>query len=392
MIPPPHLAPDDPESAQGDLTAGFRPRILVVDDRETNRVAMRHLLRGTAAEVSTAGSGEEALGLCLQREFALALIDVNMPGMDGFELAEYLRGAERTREIPLIFVTAALAEEIHRLRGYELGAVDFILKPVDDRILLSKVGVFLELFNAREALRRHRDELAERVRQRTASLEAAQQKLRRLDRHQNAIREEERRRIAHALHDEMGSTLANLKMTIQWLQRNRFDHERQNWELELLLGQVDETIVKVRHLTQMLRPPILDQCGLPAALEWQAAEFERVSGVAARVTTESTEVTLEEEGRIALFRILQESLTNIGRHARATEVAIALDTLGDRVRLTVADNGRGIPEELLTDFDRTMGLRGMEERACQNGGELHIESSTAGTRITAVIPSRATRP
>ncbi|MBF0583030.1 MAG: response regulator, partial [Magnetococcales bacterium] len=121
------------------------PRILVVDDRHANLIAMQRLLKKVPVQVVLAQSGEAALALCMRDSFALALIDVHMPNMDGFELAGYLRGTDKTRKMPLIFVTASLTEELHSLRGYQSGAVDYILKPIDDRILLSKVGVFLEL-------------------------------------------------------------------------------------------------------------------------------------------------------------------------------------------------------------------------------------------------------
>ncbi|MEO5340461.1 MAG: response regulator [Magnetococcus sp. MYC-9] len=365
------------------------PRILVVDDRQANLVAMQRLLKGVSVQVVSAQSGETALALCMRDTFALALIDVHMPGMDGFELAGYLRGADKTRKMPLIFVTASLTEEIHSLRGYQSGAVDYILKPIDDRILLSKVGVFLELHNTQEALQQHRDHLSALVAERTASLEKAHAELRTLNRHLNRAREEERGHIARAIHDEMGNTLAYQKMTIEWLQLNRFDHERMQQELELLKCQVEDAIVKVRNITRMLHPPILDQCGLLAALEWQMSEFEKSSGIACLVDVASVEVAMDADRTLALFRILQESLTNVGLHARASEVRVSLTRVGEWVRLTIEDNGCGIPDGILIDPQRNLGLRGMEERACQNGGELHVESSPAGTRITASVPIHA---
>lgn len=366
------------------------PRILVVDDQPANLIAMRQLLKPTAATVMTADSGEEALALCMREDFILALIDVRMPGMDGFELAEYLRGVDRTREIPLLFVTAALSEDLHKLRGYELGGVDYIQKPVDDRILLSKVKVFLDLYTTREELFRHRNHLSDLVQERSADLEKARQELRTLDRHLNLVREEERRRIARALHDEMGNTLANIKMTLEMVRRARLDPDSLAAELLDAQHQVEGAIAKVRHITLLLRPPILDQCDLLTALEWQADEFEKASGVACVIDAESRDVPLDEGRKIALFRILQESLTNVGKHAQATEVHVSLNRIGGMARLTVQDNGQGIAESILADPLRTLGLRGMEERACQNGGELHVESTPSGTCITVVLPAGET--
>ncbi|MBF0294480.1 MAG: response regulator [Magnetococcales bacterium] len=369
-----------------NMTRTDPPAILVVDDERANLIAMRHLLKVLPCMVVEAQSGEEALRLCLGERFALALIDVRMPGMDGFELAELLRGTEHTKEMPLLFVSATLTQMPHALQGYQAGALDYIQKPVDDRILLSKVKVLLDLHQTREELRLHRDHLAILVAERTASLEQARAELRALHRHVEQAREQERRRIARALHDEMGNTLAQQKMTIEWLLGNRRDPEQTHQELERLKGQVEEAIAKVRHLTLILRPPVLDHGTLPEILEWQATQFEKSSGIHCRVETAPMDTPMDENHKLALFRILQESLTNVGRHAAASEVAIALHRLDRRIQLTIQDNGCGIPDEILLDPRRCLGLRGMEERACQNGGELHVETSSAGTRVTASLP------
>jgi len=142
-----------------------RPKILVVDDTHANLVAMRRLLADCGAELLEASSGNQALTMCLDHEFALILLDVNMPDMDGYEVASLLGEAGQLQETPIIFVTAAYADDIHRLKGYRFGAVDYIAKPVNDAILQSKVRVFLELYEARAQLRGTLDELSERNRQ-----------------------------------------------------------------------------------------------------------------------------------------------------------------------------------------------------------------------------------
>jgi diguanylate cyclase (GGDEF)-like protein len=133
-------------------TAPALPKILVVDDTPGNLFAMRRLLSHVDATVIEANSGNEALALCLDHSFALILLDVNMPDMDGYEVAAILSEEEQTRETPIIFVTAAYADDLNRLKGYRSGAVDYIAKPVNDAILLSKVQVFLELYVSRAKL------------------------------------------------------------------------------------------------------------------------------------------------------------------------------------------------------------------------------------------------
>lgn len=138
-----------------------RPNILVVDDNHANRIAMHRLLGDCGADLIDAGNGNDALALCLEHAFALILLDVNMPGMDGFEVARWLDAAEELRDIPIIFVTAAY-DEVSQLKGYHAGAVDYIAKPINETILRAKVRVFLDLHAARAQLQAALAELAER--------------------------------------------------------------------------------------------------------------------------------------------------------------------------------------------------------------------------------------
>jgi len=138
------------------------PKILVVDDTPANLVAMRRLLAHAGAQLYEAASGNEALALCLDHEFALILLDVNMPDMDGFEVATLLAESDLLRETPIIFVSAAYADDLNRLKGYHSGAVDYIAKPVNDVILQAKVRVFLELYTARVKLEQTLEDLSER--------------------------------------------------------------------------------------------------------------------------------------------------------------------------------------------------------------------------------------
>jgi diguanylate cyclase (GGDEF)-like protein len=141
------------------------PKILVVDDTAANLVAMRRLLAQSGAQLFEASSGNEALALCLDHQFALILLDVNMPDMDGFEVAALLGETEQLRETPIIFVTAAYADDLNKLKGYRSGAVDYVAKPINDVILQSKVRVFLELYAARAELQQAMTALSERNRQ-----------------------------------------------------------------------------------------------------------------------------------------------------------------------------------------------------------------------------------
>jgi len=155
-----------------------RVAILIVDDRLDNLRAMEALLASPDLELVTALSGNEALSLTLKTDFALVLLDVQMPEMDGFETAEWLRSNPRTRHLPIIFVTAGMKEDRHLFKGYEAGAVDYLMKPIDSAVLKSKVEVFCDLARQRQKVEKHEQHLEDLVRMRTAALSETVEALR----------------------------------------------------------------------------------------------------------------------------------------------------------------------------------------------------------------------
>ncbi|BCS96344.1 diguanylate cyclase response regulator [Desulfoluna limicola] len=148
-------------------------KILIVDDRVENLLTLESLLDEPDIELVRATSGIEALGLTLDHDFALVLLDVQMPGMDGYEVAELMRGNKKTKHIPIIFITAAFRADVQVFKGYECGAVDYLFKPLDERVFKSKVGVFIELFRHKDALSKKTRELDRKL----VELEELQQQL-----------------------------------------------------------------------------------------------------------------------------------------------------------------------------------------------------------------------
>lgn len=191
-----------------------RINILLVDDRPENLLALETLLESPDRRLVKATSGNEALGCLLDDDFALVLLDVQMPEMDGFEVADLMRGNERTRHIPIIFVTAISKEEQHISRGYAAGAVDYLFKPIDPRILISKVNVFLELYRQKQLLRKTNQQLQLMV----ESLKTANQ---RILEQQRAVIEEERLKLllemAGASANELNQPLMSLLGSIELL-------------------------------------------------------------------------------------------------------------------------------------------------------------------------------
>lgn len=156
-----------------------RPKILIVDDRKENLIALRTILSELDAELVEATNGNDALAATLNNTFALAILDVQMPGMDGYELAEYMHGDPTTNKVPVIFLTANYSGKDKISRGYERGAVDYLIKPYDPFILLSKVGVFLKLYQQSVELKKYSDHLEELVLERTSKLDTAIEDLKR---------------------------------------------------------------------------------------------------------------------------------------------------------------------------------------------------------------------
>jgi PAS domain S-box-containing protein len=236
-----------------------------------------------------------------------------------------------------------------------------------------------------------------RVRERTAALEAANAALSkevserlRAEQKLEQWREIERGRLAREIHDELGGRITGLKMDLSRAARANNLPPPAQAALELALRDIDALVNAVRRIAQDLRPSVLDDFGLVAALEAHFADFLSRSGLAGTFHTEVAELAVTPEAASASFRIFQEALTNIARHAQATEVTVRLEIQAGHALLRIADNGRGIPAEAMTSTER-LGLTGMRERAQLAAGELTIESAAGrGTVILVRIPRLTT--
>src|SRR2546423_11331050 len=251
----------EPEAFTAGAKAETTPqaKILLVDDEPKSLFALQELLSTLGQNLMIAQSGEEALRLALKNDFAVILLDVRMPGIDGFETARLIRTRERSRLTPIIFLTAASDEMSSMFRGYEVGAVDYLLKPVVPEVLKSKVSVFVDLFRKGERLRESED------------------KLRRLAAHLISIREEERAHIAREIHDELGQVLTGLKMEVTWLAKRLTDPALLE-KTDSMCGLIDSTVQTVRKIATGLRPEMLDDMGLIAAVVRPAKALPKRTG------------------------------------------------------------------------------------------------------------------
>ncbi len=219
------------------------------------------------------------------------------------------------------------------------------------------------------------------------TLSESREQLRNLAAHLQSIREEERALVAREIHDELGQALTALKMDLSWLDKKLPEEQSPLLKKTKSMSQlIDSTIQTVQRLSAELRPGLLDDLGLLAAMEWQAEEFQKRTGVACELSLGSQEIDLDQESSTAIFRIFQETLTNISRHASATKATVNLAEKGAQLELTIKDNGKGITEEKISD-PKSLGLIGIQERVHFLGGNIDIKGiRNKGTTVTVSVP------
>jgi PAS domain S-box-containing protein len=220
-------------------------------------------------------------------------------------------------------------------------------------------------------------------------LRKSNEQLRALSARLQTAREEERTRVAREIHDEMGQSLTALKMDISWLAR-KMPKGPASWlqRAETMAQLVDATIDMVRKISAQLRPGMLDDLGLKAAMEWQLQEFQSRTGIKCKFNSNREEFSLNREYRTAAFRIFQETLTNVARHANTSRVEVGLSDRDGSLILEVRDHGKGITKRKISS-PQSLGILGMRERALLLGGEFQVRGIPGkGTTVTVKIPSR----
>lgn len=246
-------------------------------------------------------------------------------------------------------------------------------------------------YAGREAVLLHVRDISEQKRA-EAQLRNSREQLRALSRRMQNAREKERRRIAREVHDELGQALTGLKMDVAWLGKHLVEETDANWnpkflsKIESMSGVIEATMHVVRKIGTELRPSVLDALGLVPAIEWQGQEFQNRTGIRCSVRVAAAGLKTKPDISTAVFRILQEILGNVARHAKASRVKIELKEKPPSLILEVRDNGRGINELEIAATD-SLGLLGMRERALTFGGEVKIRGVAGkGTTIVVHVP------
>ena len=505
------------QATSGNKAAGT---ILVTDDSPNYRQALRRLLVANGYAVLAASDGAAALQLAREQSPDLILLDVNMPGMDGYEACRQLKADAGTSAIPVIFISGE-GGVVNKMQAFASGGVDFIVKPHDDEEVLARVRTHIALYG----LQKH---LEERVGERTAELEAAiaelarqidereqaeaalreregrirrlveaniigvifwhldgtvtdandaflrmvaysrqdlaagrvrwdrmtppenrdatalafaalardgvwppyekeylrqdgsrvpvlvgsalmdggtgggisfvldlserkgfEQQLRELGAHRDAVREQERKRIAREIHDELGSLLTALKMDISLARMNAGDDVGLQERLAQMRDLVDKTIRMVRQVATQLRPAALN-LGIVPALEWLVQDFGQRTGIVCTLDT-GGEIEMDDGHATAIFRIVQESLTNITRPAGASRVEVSLLRQAGEIVLRIADDGRGF--DPAGSRDDSFGLLGIRERAQALNASADIVSMPgSGCTVSIRMPFPGGKP
>ena len=485
----------------------LKPNLLIVDDHQSNLFLLESLMKKMDINLIKASSGPKALELTQGLDLALAILDVRMPVMDGYELALRLNKEREGDKVPVIFLTANSMNERDIFAGYDSGAVDYIIKPFNTQILISKVNVFLDLFRQKriiinhvgllkesaeelmrvnDALKRSEekyrsyidnapdgvfiadeegkfiemneaasaitgysvDELSQMsfsdlIQQKSNndsiksfveivnngnttsdllynhkngskrwwSLEAVRltdgrflcftkditdrkraeqelhcslEQLHQLTQHIEEVRENERVVIARELHDDLGQALTAVKIDLGIIKRDVSD-EKVISKINKVSELVRDTIITVQRLTAQLRPQIIDDLGLEAAIEWYIKEFAQRNGMEILLHIDSN-LSIPPNASLTVFRIMQESLTNISRYAKASKIQISLNKSGDNINFSVSDNGIGISETQIKS-KKSFGLIGMKERAASLGGTFEVcRGPENGTIIKVSFP------
>ncbi|HUG90380.1 MAG TPA: response regulator [Planctomycetaceae bacterium] len=367
-------------------SAAERPRtnILVVDDVPDRLVAMQVILEELGQNVVCATSGREALRRLLSDEFAVILLDVNMPELDGFETAALIRQRKRSEHTPIIFVTA-FGDETHAFHGYSLGAVDYILTPVVPEVLRAKVRVFVDLFQKNEQLREHARRQAALVE--LADRRAAQ--LRTMASELAHAEQRERRRLSQILHDHIQQLLVAATMRVIRAQMHAPTSGARQ-ELSEVKELLEQSISASRSLATELSPPVLNDSGLASALEWLGRWMREKHGLAVQIDCQAGVHLVAEELRLTMFQAVRELLFNVVKHSGSTAARLRMDRPDDAwVQVAVEDDGAGfdVSRAATPGGHEGLGLFSIRERLETLGGRMEIDSRQgAGTRIRLFAP------
>ncbi|MFJ7311926.1 ATP-binding protein [Pseudomonas sp. NPDC098747] len=379
------------------MLSNIQAKLLIVDDLPENLLALEALIRREDRTVYKALSADEALSLLLEHEFAMAILDVQMPGMNGFELAELMRGTEKTKNIPIIFVSAAGRELNYAFKGYESGAVDFLHKPLDIHAVKSKVNVFVDLYRQSKAMKQQVEALEQARREQEALLQQLQSTQSELEQAVR-MRDDFMSIVAHEVRTPLNGLILETQLRKMHLARDN----AAAFTLDKMHAMVDRDERQIKSLIRLIED-MLDVSRIrtgklsirPNAFDLVQLVSNLLQNFAAQIEAAETTVTFEADlpvkgcwDEFRIEQVISNLLTNALRYGGRSPIQVRVYRQGNEARVEVQDHGIGISAEnqkrIFQQFERVsaktvvaglgLGLFISEQIVAAHGGSIVVES------------------
>ena len=379
------------------MLSNIQAKLLIVDDLPENLLALEALIKREDRMVYKALSADEALSLLLQHEFAMAILDVQMPGMNGFELAELMRGTEKTKNLPIVFVSAAGRELNYAFKGYESGAVDFLHKPLDIHAVKSKVNVFVDLYRQSKAMKQQVEALEQSRREQEALLKQLQSTQLELEQAVR-MRDDFMSIVAHEVRTPLNGLILETQLRKMHLARDNASAftldkmhamvDRDERQIKSLIRLIEDMldVSRIRTGKLSIRPTKFDLVQLVGNLLDNFKPQVEAAECSTRFTAELPVVGHWDEFRIE--QVISNLLTNALRYGGKSQIDVRVYVQDGQARVEVQDQGIGISEEnqkrIFQQFERVsaktvvaglgLGLFISEQIIAAHGGSIAVES------------------
>lgn len=379
------------------MLSNIQAKLLIVDDLPENLLALEALIKREDRTVYKALSADEALSLLLQHEFAMAILDVQMPGMNGFELAELMRGTEKTKNIPIVFVSAAGRELNYAFKGYESGAVDFLHKPLDIHAVKSKVNVFVDLYRQSKAMKQQVEALEQARREQEALLQQLQSTQRELEQAVR-MRDDFMSIVAHEVRTPLNGLILETQLRKMHLARDNASAftldkmhamvDRDERQIKSLIRLIEDMldVSRIRTGKLSIRPNRFDLVQLVSNLLQNFAQ--QIEAAETEVSFTATEPVEGNWDEFRIEQVVTNLITNALRYGGRNPIQVRVYREGDEARVEVQDRGIGISAEnqkrIFQQFERVsaktvvaglgLGLYISEQIVAAHGGSIVVES------------------